>query len=127
MADFTTIIFDPKDPIDLSPKVMNFTDLLNVTVPPTGRTDAEVLASATVSAVSISVLQPNDLITNGGLVITGDVIDGNGHVVGTAPKSAVLTIVSGGTSGRRYRIHFTVTTSWGYIYNRSGLLQVMAR
>jgi hypothetical protein len=127
MTDFTTLIFDEKDPWDLSPKVMNFSDLLNVTVPPVDTTASEFLVSATVTAVSISTFLPNDLITNGGLVITGNVVDGNGHVVGTMPSSAVLTIVSGGTAGVRYRISFTATTSWGYIYNRSGILQVAMR
>ena len=94
--------WDAKDPTDVAPYSLNFKDWL---IPKTSTTDRDEIDTA-------SVTTSDAALTATGSLITGDV---------------VTTVLSGGTAGQTYQVHFLVNTVAGYTVKRSVEIQVANR
>lgn len=98
----TTLFYDPKSPEDICPYSLDFTQWM---IPATSTTLADSIVSAVVS------------LSGSGLTATGSLVNGN----------VVTTILSGGTAGMVYLVHFRITTLQGLTVQRSVSLQVVER
>lgn len=98
------LFYDPKSPEDIAPYGFDFTPWL---IPANGIIPADIIVTASVS------------ISGSGLVATGALINSLG--------TTVTTMLSGGTAGLVYSVHFLITTAQGITLQRSGQLQVIER
>lgn len=101
----TNLVFPPKNPNDVLPYGLDFTEQMT----------QDIDALATIQSVSVDIIASPPGSTPTTLTISGELL--------TADVAAC--IVSGGTLGTVYRLHFVVTTNKGSVYDRSGSLSVM--
>lgn len=98
----TALYFDPKSPEDVDDFSFSFVNLL---APATSTTVADTIVTA-----SVTISGPDN-----SLIATGAIING----------PVVTTILSGGTAGSVYLIHYYIVSLQGVILQRSPILQVI--